>query len=100
MTVDQLADEISRAVLECPHVAGLSPTVATYLSGRVVPGVAVRERQRREVEVRVIAWWGPTMAEVADQVRSAVRRIAPAVPLTITIDDLDFSREKAEQPAR
>lgn len=90
-------DAIARAVLDCPAVAGLSDQVATYLPGRRVAGVAVREDGVVTVEVHVVGRWGPTMAEIAGQVRRAVGRVAGDVPLTVVIDDLDIRQVRGRE---
>jgi hypothetical protein len=52
-----LADRIAAAVAGCPAVAALADgPVATYLPGRTVPGVAVRDNL---VVVAVVARHGP-----------------------------------------
>ncbi|HEX6499418.1 MAG TPA: hypothetical protein VF054_10350 [Micromonosporaceae bacterium] len=85
-------DAIARAVLDCPAVASLSDQVATYLPGRRVVGVAVRDDGTSSVEVHVVGTWGPTVHEIDAQVRRAVARVAGEVPLTVVIDDLDTSQ--------
>ena len=68
-----LADRIVAAVTGCAAVAGLTEApggpVATYLPGRTISGVAVRDG---EVEVCVVARYGLPLLEVAEQVRQAV----------------------------
>ncbi len=54
-------------------------------SSRVV-GVRVRPDG---VEVHVVGWYGPTAAEIAGQVRAAVRTVAGPLPVDVVIDDLD-----------
>jgi hypothetical protein len=81
-----LADRIAVAVTGCPAVAALAVgPLATYLPGRTVTGVAVRGTA---VEVAVIARFGVPLAEVADQVRAAVRPLAPGVLIDVYIDDI------------
>ena len=71
--VAELADRIAATVTRCPDVAGLTQNpgtpVATYLPGRTVSGVAV---WLAEVEICVVARYGPPLAQVAAQVRQAV----------------------------
>lgn len=82
----QLADQIAEAAGACPAVAGLAAgPVATYLPGRTVPGVAIREDA---VLVSVVAWYGTPVAEVAEQVRAAVHPLAPLRRIDVSIDDL------------
>jgi hypothetical protein len=81
-------ERIAREVVACPGVAGLADGVGTYLPGRRVAGVAVRAGDPPVVEVHVVGAWGPTMAEIAAQVRAAVRKVAPAILVTVVIEDL------------
>jgi hypothetical protein len=87
--VAELADRIVRAVTGCPAVAGLADVpggpVATYLTGRVVSGVAVRPG---EVEVSVVARSGPPLLEVAAQVRQAVTPLVPGRAVHVVIGDI------------
>ena len=89
-TVD-LADPdlVAVAVLALPYVVALSGgqagEIATYLPGRRVEGVRVRPGQ---VEVHVVARYGPTMAEVGAAVRTAVVDAAGPVEVLVGIDDL------------
>ncbi|MER7207318.1 hypothetical protein [Streptosporangium sp. NPDC000239] len=73
----ELAREIADAVRHCPDVADLSGgpfgTVATYLPGERVSGVALRED---EVEVSIVARTTRPLPEIADEVRLA---LAPLV---------------------
>ncbi|MEV8633454.1 hypothetical protein AB0395_17510 [Streptosporangium sp. NPDC051023] len=75
--MSELAHEIAEAVRRCPDVADLSGgpfgTVATYLPGERVSGVALRED---EVEVSVVVQPGRPLPEIADEVRAA---LAPLV---------------------
>lgn len=84
-------DKIKRAVLGCPAISRLTDGVGTYLPGREVSGVAVREGQPPHVEVHVVAWFGPTMAEIAEQVHAAVHTAAPNVPVTVVIEDIELT---------
>jgi len=81
-----VAERIARAVAACPFVARLADgPIATYLPGRVVRGVAVREN---EVRVVVVAVYGPPLAEVVRQVRTAASRWAPGSRIDVRIDDV------------
>ena len=83
-------DVVAAVVAACPGVARLSAgpvgEVATYLPGRRVAGVRVRPDA---VEVHVVGWYGPAAAEIAGQVRVAVRTVAGPLPVDVVIDDLD-----------
>jgi hypothetical protein len=82
-------DLVAAAVLAVPHVAGLSGgrlgEIATYLPGRRVEGVRIRPGQ---VEVHVVARYGPTMAEVGAAVHAAVVGAAGPGEVVVGIDDL------------
>lgn len=89
-------DAVAAAVLACSAVArlsgGLLGEVATYLPGRRVRGVVVREHPgagETDLDVRVVATFGPTMSEVADQVHRAIALAAPGRSRTVAIDDID-----------
>jgi hypothetical protein len=83
-----LADRIAGAVTGCPLVARLAGGfTATYLPGRTVPGVAVREDG---VRIAVVAIYGPPLADIVDQVRTAASRRAPGLRVDVTIDDLEL----------
>ncbi|MEV7966079.1 hypothetical protein AB0O34_08855 [Sphaerisporangium sp. NPDC088356] len=83
---ERLADRVAQAVTACPDVASLGGgPVATYLSGRTVAGVAVRET---EVEVAVVVRYGRPLAEIAAEVRDAVGPLAPGLPIHVRITDI------------
>ncbi|MGB6455774.1 MAG: hypothetical protein WBH47_14955 [Streptosporangiaceae bacterium] len=83
----QLADRIAAAVAACPLVAGLADgPVATYLPGRIVPGVAVREHL---VVIAVVVRYGP-LADAARQVHAAASRVAPGFAVEVRIEDLQL----------
>jgi len=71
--VSELAHEIADVVRRCPDVADLSGgpfgTVATYLPGERVSGVALRDD---EVEVSIVVQPGRPLPEIADEVRVAL----------------------------
>jgi hypothetical protein len=96
-----LADRLAAAVSACPDVVRLSRVtpgvhidgvsgdveVATYLPGRRVAGVRVRPDG---VTVRVVCRYGPTVDELAAQVRAAVVSVWPTCPrIDVIIDDLE-----------
>jgi hypothetical protein len=82
-----MADRIAAAASSVPGVARLMPgPVATYLPGRTVPGVAVRDG---EVVVSIAAWYGVSLPQVAEQVRAASRRAAPDLRVDVLIDDVE-----------
>lgn len=90
-------DAVAAAVLACPGVArmsrGLLGEAATYLPGRRVHGVVIREQPSQDetdLDVRVVAAFGPTMADIAAQIRQAVASAAPGKSATVAIDDIDL----------
>jgi hypothetical protein len=91
--VAELADRIAATVTGCPDVAELTQApgipVATYLPGRTVPGVAVRPAQ---VEICVVARYGPPLAQVAAQVRQAVQPLVPGRVVDVVIGDIAQER--------
>lgn len=82
-------DAVATAVMACPHVAGLSAgtveEVATYLPGRRVQGIRVRDEA---VEIHIVARWGPPLPEVATEVRQAVSGLAGGRPIMVSIEDV------------
>jgi hypothetical protein len=84
-----VAERIMQAAASCPAVAGLSGgpygTVATYLPGRTLLGVAVRAG---EIEVCVTVWYGLALAAAAQQVRDAVAAVAPGRTVNVIIGDV------------
>ena len=87
-TVD--VDAVSERALRCRSVARISTgpfgEVATYLPGRRVPGVRLRDGR---LEIHVVACWGAEVAELAAEVRKAVRTVAGEVPIDVHVDDID-----------
>lgn len=82
-------DVLAAAVLSCPAVAALSAgrvgEVATYLPGRRVAGIRIHDD---ELTVHVVARYGPTVQQIATQVRDAVRPHSGRRRLTVGVDDL------------
>ncbi|GAA2331866.1 hypothetical protein [Dactylosporangium salmoneum] len=80
---------VAAAVEACPAVAGLlvGPRggPATYLPGQQVGGVRVRPHT---VEIAIRARWGVPAAEVAEQIRHALRALAPGRRVDVVIADL------------
>ena len=95
--VAELADRIAAAVTRCPDVAGLTQIpgmpVATYLPRRTVSGVAVRSA---EVEICVVARYGPPLPEVAAQVRQAVEPLVPGRVVDVVIADITSPQERPD----
>ena len=61
--------------------------MATYLPHRRIIGVRVTADQ---IEVRVVAVWGPPLAQVGEEVRAAVRPVAGTLPVEVFIDDIEL----------
>lgn len=84
------AEAIAERALQSTSVSGLYPggavEVATYLPGRRISGVRVRED---EVEVHVVARWSTPLGDVAEEVRALVTPLAGGLPVSIYIDDVD-----------
>ena len=95
--VAELADRIAAAVTRCPDVAGLTQNpgipVATYLPGRTVSGVAV---WLPEVEICVVARYGPPLPQVAAQVRQAVEPLVPGRVVDVVIADITSPQARPE----
>lgn len=88
MTID--AESVAASALRSPSVSRLFPggavEVATYLPGKRITGVRVRDS---EIEVHVVAKWGRSLADVGEEVRSLVEPVAGGLPVSIFIDDVD-----------
>ena len=86
---EAIAAAVAETALACPGVAALSGgpygTAATYLPGGRVEGVVVRQE---EVEVHIVAAFGPPLPELAEGVRVRVHRLAPGRSVTVVIVDL------------
>jgi hypothetical protein len=89
-----LAERVAEATLACPDVVAMSGgmvgEVATYLPGRRVTGVRLRDAV---VEVHVVARYGPPMDEIGAQVRAAVTLLVGDRTAAVTIDDLAVDLE-------
>ncbi|GAA5041961.1 hypothetical protein GCM10023259_011200 [Thermocatellispora tengchongensis] len=94
--VEDLAGEMAEAVRRCPDVAALSlgpfGTVATYLPGVKVSGVAVRDG---EIDIAIVARYGRPLPEIADEVRDAVAPLAGGRRVNVAIDDLELPETAA-----
>ncbi|GAA2849319.1 hypothetical protein GCM10010517_06640 [Streptosporangium fragile] len=81
-----LARTVAATVRSHPDVADLTGgpfgTVATYLPGERVPGVALRED---EVEVSIVVRLGRPLPEIADEVRVAVAPLVGGRPVNVHI---------------
>lgn len=82
-------DAVAAAALACDDVVAVTGGLfgaGTYLPGRRVPGIRIAEH---EVEVHIVARFGPSMDEVARAVRTAVAPVAGGRPVTVVVEDLD-----------
>jgi hypothetical protein len=83
------ADDVAAAVAAAPGVAALSGGrlggVGTYLPGRRVTGVVVRDG---DIEVHVIGRYGVPVGTIAAEVRRAAEPFASGQPVHVIIEDL------------
>ena len=83
-----VADVVAAAVLAVPGVhdlhAGVAGEVATYLPGRRVNGIRMREPG---CSVHVVLDWGVPVIGTTDAVRAAVRPLVSG-PVDITVEDI------------
>lgn len=83
------ADEVAAAVSAAPGVCRLSGGhlggVGTYLPGRRVTGVVLREE---DIEVHVIGRYGTPVGKIAAEVRRATEPFAGDRPVHVIIEDL------------
>lgn len=84
----QLADLVAAAVMSVPGVAGLHTgsfgEVATYLPGRRVNGVRLRQET---TEVHVTLVYGVPVLETAEKIRLAVTALV-ATAVEVSIEDI------------
>lgn len=88
-------DLIAQAVIGVPGVSGLHAgvlgEVATYLPGRRVKGVRLREPGW---EIHVVLDWGAPIAATSDAIRSTVRPMVTG-PVDVTVGDIAPPSAKA-----
>jgi hypothetical protein len=91
-------DAIAAIVRGCAGVSALDSgpfgEVASYLPGRIVPGVAVDDSR---IRVQVRSEWGIPATDVAARITAAVAPLAGPRPVDVTIADIDDP--PAAQPA-
>lgn len=89
MSDPELADAIAGAVLGVPGVAalhaGMFGEVATYLPGRRVAGVRIRNET---VDVHVTVHGNVDVRRTAAAVREAVARLAAVTTVDVTVEDI------------
>ncbi len=82
-------DALVAATLACPHVAAMSAgalgEIAVYLPGRRVRGIRFGSEG---VAVHVVGVFGPSVAEILAQVRTAVAPLVQGQPFLVRVDDL------------
>lgn len=83
-------DAVAAVIRGCAGVSALDSgpfgEVASYLPGRIVPGVAVDDSR---IRVQVRSEWGVPATDVAAQIRAAVAPLAGPRPVDVTIADID-----------
>jgi hypothetical protein len=83
-------DAVAAIVRGCAGVSALDSgpfgEVASYLPGRIVPGVAVDDSR---IRVQVRSEWGVPATDVAAQITAAVAHLAGPRPVDVTIADID-----------
>lgn len=83
-------DAIAAIVRGCAGVSALDSgpfgEVASYLPGRIVPGVAVDDSR---IRVQVRSEWGIPATDVAARITAAVAPLAGPRPVDVTIADID-----------
>ncbi|GEE00680.1 hypothetical protein nbrc107696_11260 [Gordonia spumicola] len=86
------AEELADAVLAVPGVvalhSGLFGEVATYLPGRRVPGVAIRDD---DGEIHLIVDLAHDLQSVATRVREIAEE-ATGRPFTVVVEDVESDR--------
>ncbi|WP_240945368.1 hypothetical protein [Rhodococcus sp. HNM0569] len=96
----RLVDDVAAAVLAVPGVAALHGgefgEVATYLPGRRVTGIVLGDDACR---VHVTVHYPVDAVATADAVRDAVARLVGAVPIEITIGDVETPHDTVDVEA-
>ena len=68
--------------------------MATYLPGVLVTGVRASDEV---IAVHVTGVWPATLAEIASQVRAAVEPFGGAIPVSVTVEDLELPAPSARR---
>lgn len=83
-------DVLVAVTLACTYVAAMSGgalgEVATYLPGRRIRGIRMSSDG---IDVHVVGVFGPSIADIVDQVRLAVERVAPWRTVSVHVEDLE-----------
>ena len=89
------AEAVAAAALAVPGVnalhAGVLGEVATYLPGRRISGVRLRDDS---CEVHIVLDWGSPVVATADAVRGAVETLVNG-PVDVTVEDVAGPPEAA-----
>jgi hypothetical protein len=88
LTTAELADRVARAVLAVPGVhdlhGGVLGEIATYLPGRRVTGIRLRDG---DTQVHLVLSWGAPITATTDEVRSRVAAIVPGT-VHVVVEDI------------
>ena len=88
LTPAELADRVASAVLAVPGVhdlhGGVLGEVATYLPGRRVTGVRLRDG---DTQVHLVLSWGAPITATTDEVRSRVAEIVTGT-VHVAVEDI------------
>jgi hypothetical protein len=86
----QLAARAAAAVAGCQGVVRLQDgPVGTYLPGKVVTGIALRDGS---VVVAVTVTAARPLAETAQQIRACLADVVRGQPIDVLIEDIDMAR--------
>lgn len=90
-----LADAVVTRVLQVPGVArmhgGMFGEVATYLPGRRIVGVQLRDS---ETVIHVVLFWGVDIVQTVDLIRASVGPLV-GTPVDVTVQDVDIAADLA-----
>lgn len=88
LTPAEVADRVARAVLAVPGVhdlhGGVLGEVATYLPGRRVTGVRLRDH---DTQVHLVLAWGAPVTATTEAVRARVAEIVPGT-VHVAVEDI------------
>ncbi|SFA98372.1 hypothetical protein SAMN05192575_102288 [Nocardioides alpinus] len=98
LTPAELADRVAHAVLSVPGVhdlhGGVLGEVATYLPGRRVTGVRLRDG---DTQVHLVLTWGAPVSATTDEVRTRVAAIVPGT-VHVAVEDVAAPGETVDTP--
>lgn len=94
----EVADRVAEAVLSVPGVhdlhGGVLGEVATYLPGRRVNGVRLRDG---DTQVHLVLSWGAPVSATTDEVRTRVAAIVPGT-VHVAVEDVAAPGEAVDRP--